>query len=105
MFTTISKQFDMYNNILTTINKCLSTMEQACANEGTMTKNAIAVIERAIAIKQLEADTKNVVASAGCAFLSSKMNELQSSTSANIIKEVGDNLFTSTISKSSTPQQ
>jgi hypothetical protein len=46
------------------------------------------------AIKQLEADTKNAMASVGRTFLNLKMMEPQSSITGDIIMEVSDDLLT-----------
>jgi hypothetical protein len=79
-----------------------------CIQDDAATKTTIVVIERAATIKKLEADAKNAVASACHAFLSSKRMEPQSSTMADIIQEVSNNLFIGMIPQvaaNSPPQQ
>ena len=50
-------------------------IEQEHTTDTATTKSALATIEHAATVKQLEADIKNAMASVGNAFLNAKMDE------------------------------
>ena len=72
---TITGQFEGYNNSLTILDTCLAMIEQEHTTDIATTKSALATIEHAATVKQLEADIKNAMASVGNAFLNAKMDE------------------------------
>ena len=51
-FTNITGQFDGYSNALTSVDVCLTIVEQERAIDNAATKSAIATIERAATVKQ-----------------------------------------------------
>lgn len=71
----------------------LTTIEQARAKENVTTTTAIAMVERAAAVKKLE-ETKSIMASTGHALLKSKMEDPHLSSTPEIVQEVTNNLIT-----------
>lgn len=93
----IGKRFDEVQQFLILVDNHLTTIKLARGKEGATTTVAIAMLECARVFKKLEEETKSVIASACCAFLSSNMMDPQSSSMPENVQEVTNNLLTSTM--------